>query len=171
MATPELPVADVFLPCGRLCLDLLTDPAGQSLREAVRFARETRWDSVRSPHVFMGLLAAPDECVSDWADRLGADLAKLLQQFQELFFQDEGDPEPFLVLSREFFSDNVIRLLRDSQQRARGHQRSRITSMDLLISLLTAKNSIVADCFERIGVTAAKLTELAVIAEQQVRSE
>jgi hypothetical protein len=119
----------------------------------------------------MGLLAAPDECVSDWADRLGADLAKLLQQFQELFFQDEGDPEPFLVLSREFFSDNVIRLLRDSQQRARGHQRSRITSMDLLISLLTAKNSIVADCFERIGVTAAKLTELAVIAEQQVRSE
>jgi len=34
-----------------------------------------------------------------------------------------------------------------------------------LISLLTAANSIVAECFERIGVTAAKLTELAVIAE------
>jgi hypothetical protein len=39
--------------------------------------------------------------------------------------------------------------------------------MDLLISLLTASNSIVAECFERIGVTAAKLTELAVLAEQQ----
>jgi hypothetical protein len=38
--------------------------------------------------------------------------------------------------------------------------------MDLLISLLTAPNSIVAECFERIGVTAAKLTELAVMAEQ-----
>ena len=41
--------------------------------------------------------------------------------------------------------------------------------MDLLISLLTASNSIVAECFERIGVTAAKLTELAVMAEQQRR--
>jgi hypothetical protein len=37
--------------------------------------------------------------------------------------------------------------------------------MDLLISLLTMPSSIVAQCFERIGVTAAKLTELAVIAE------
>jgi hypothetical protein len=41
--------------------------------------------------------------------------------------------------------------------------------MDLLISLLTASNSIVADCFERIGVTAAKLTELAVMAEHTGR--
>ena len=47
--------------------------------------------------------------------------------------------------------------------------RTRITPMDLLISLLTATNSIVAECFERIGVTAAKLTELAVMAEQHAR--
>jgi hypothetical protein len=40
--------------------------------------------------------------------------------------------------------------------------------MDLLITLLTTRHSIVAECFERIGVTPAKLTELAVIAEQQV---
>jgi hypothetical protein len=72
-----------------------------------------------------------------------------------------------LVLNREFLSDNVIRLLRESYNRAGDHQRPRITSMDLLISLLTATNSIVAECFERIGVTAAKLTELAVIAEQE----
>ena len=37
--------------------------------------------------------------------------------------------------------------------------------MDILITMLTATNSIVAECFERIGVTAAKLTELAVMAE------
>ena len=41
--------------------------------------------------------------------------------------------------------------------------------MDLLITLLTAANSIVADCFERIGVTPAKLTEQAVIAELTAR--
>ena len=170
MATPELPAADVFLPCGKLSQELLTESAGKALREAIRFARETRWDSVRSPHVFMGLLAAPDRCVVNWGERLGADLDKLLGQFQELFFQDEGEPEPFLLNNREFFSDNVIRLLRDSQGRARGLERRHITQMDLLISLLTANNSIVAECFERIGVTAAKLTELAVMAEHHARS-
>jgi ATP-dependent Clp protease ATP-binding subunit ClpA len=169
MANPEIPSADVFLPCGRLCLDLLTESAGQAVRESIRLARETRWDSVRSPHLFMGLLAVPDRAVRNWGDRLGADLDRLLGQFQELFYQPEGEPEPFLTLSREFFSDNVIRLLRDSQHRARDHERERISTMDLLISLLTANNSIVAECFERIGVTAAKLTELAVMAEHHAR--
>ena len=91
----------------------------------------------------------------------------LLSQFQELFHQEEGDEEAVLALNREFLSDNVIRLLRESFNRASDHQRQKITPMDLLISLLTASNSIVAECFERIGVTAAKLTEMAVIAEQR----
>ncbi len=169
MATPDEPVDDIFLPGGRLRLELLTQAAIDSLKEALRLARETRWDSVRSPHVFMGLLARPDVCVRLWGDRLGADLSRLLGQFQELFHQDEGEEEAVLALNREFLSDNVIRLLRDSIERAREHHRGQITCMDLLISLLTASNSIVADCFERIGVTAAKLTEQAVIAEHTAR--
>jgi ATP-dependent Clp protease ATP-binding subunit ClpA len=167
MATPEPAADDIFLPGGRLNLDLLTERAAQAIRESMRLARETRWDSVRSPHIFMGLLAVPDPGVANWGERLGADLEKLLGQFQELFHQEEGDAEAILCLNREFLSDNVIRLLRDSYSRASDHSRSSITPMDLLISLLTASNSIVAECFERIGVTAAKLTELAVIAEQQ----
>jgi ATP-dependent Clp protease ATP-binding subunit ClpA len=167
MATPNLPVDDIFQPGGRLRLDLLTAPALDAMQEAMRLARETRWDSVRSPHIFMGLLAVPDPGVCKWGERLGADLAKLLGQFQELFHQEEGEAEAVLCLNREFLSDNVIRLLRESYGRATDHDRSTITPMDLLITLLTAANSIVAECFERIGVTAAKLTELAVIAEQQ----
>jgi ATP-dependent Clp protease ATP-binding subunit ClpA len=165
MASPDESPEDVFLPGGRLRLDLLTDEATEALREAVRLAKETRWDSLRSPHVFMGLLAVPDASVTNWGERLQADLAKLLSQFQELFHQEEGDAEAVLALNREFLSDNVIRLLRESYNRASDHHRRKITPMDLLISLLTASNSIVAECFERIGVTAAKLTELAVIAE------
>ena len=148
----------------------MSEAAGKVLRESLRLARETRWDSLRSPHIFMGLLAVPDPGVTTWGDRLGADLAKLLNQFQELFHQEEGDGEALLILNREFLSDNVIRLLRESYARARDHRRRFITPMDLLISLLTASNSIVAECFERIGVTAAKLTELAVLAEQQAGS-
>ena len=169
MATPDDSVDDIFLPGGRLRLDLLTESAVQALREALRLARETRWDSVRSPHVFMGLLAVPDASVRNWGERLQADLSKLLDQFQELFHQEEGEDEAVLVLNREFLSDNVIRLLREAFTRAGDHRRAKITPMDLLISLLTASNSIVAECFERIGVTAAKLTELAVMAEHNGR--
>jgi len=169
MATPDESLDDIFQPGGRLRLDLLTDPAVEVLNEAVRLARDTRWDSVRSPHVFMGLLSAPDASVHNWGERLQADLAKLLGQFQELFHQEEGEEEAVLALNREFLSDNVIRLLREAFNRAVDHRRARITPMDLLISLLTASNSIVAECFERIGVTAAKLTELAVMAEHNGR--
>jgi ATP-dependent Clp protease ATP-binding subunit ClpA len=171
MATPDDSAEDIFLPGGRLRLELLTEPAVEALREALRLARETRWDSVRSPHVFMGLLAVPDPTVCNWGERLQADLSKLLDQFQELFHQEEGEDEAVLALNREFLSDNVIRLLREAHNRAADHRRSRITPMDLLISLLTAANSIVAECFERIGVTAAKLTELAVIAEHTGRGD
>jgi ATP-dependent Clp protease ATP-binding subunit ClpA len=171
MATPDESADDVFLPGGRLRLDYLTEDAADSLREALRLARETRWDSVRSPHVFMGLLAVPDASVCNWGERLQADLSKLLGQFQELFHQEEGEDEAVLILNREFLSDNVINLLRAAHLRASDHRRSKITPMDLLISLLTASNSIVAECFERIGVTAAKLTELAVIAEHSGRGD
>jgi len=169
MATPDDCPDDIFLPGGRLRLELLTESALEALRESLRLARETRWDSVRSPHVFMGLLSAPDASVRNWGERLQADLPKLLGQFQELFHQDEGEDEAVLVLNREFLSDNVIRLLREAISRASEHERCQITPMDLLISLLTAANSIVAECFERIGVTAAKLTEQAVIAEHTGR--
>jgi ATP-dependent Clp protease ATP-binding subunit ClpA len=171
MATPEGPVDDIFLPGGRLRLDCFSEAALRALREALRLARETRWDSIRSPHVFMGLLAVPDASVRNWGERLQADLSLLLDQFQELFHQDQGEEEAVLVLNREFLSDNVIRLLRDAYSRAVDQGRNQITPMDLLISLFTAPCSIVAACFERIGMTAAKLTELAVMAEHTGRSD
>src|SRR5262245_3501579 len=169
MATPDESVDDIFLPGGRLRSELLTQCAIDALRESLRLARETRWDSLRSPHVFMGLLARPDISVRLWGDRLGADLSRLLGQFQELFHQEDGEEEAVMALNREFLSDNVIRLLRESLARAREHDREQITPMDMLISLLTASNSIVADCFQKIGVTPAKLTEQAVIAEHAAR--
>ena len=166
MATPEVP-SDVFTPGGGIRLDLLTDPAKRALTEAIRLAQETRWESVRSPHIFMGLLAVRDSSMAKWGESLDADMPRLLGQFQELFHQEEADGETTLVLNREFLSDNVIGLLRDALARATYHRRKYITSMDLLITMLTRSNSIVAQCFEHIGLTAAKLTEMAVLAEQQ----
>jgi ATP-dependent Clp protease ATP-binding subunit ClpA len=160
-------VDDIFLPSGRLRPDILDEQTARVLREALSLTRSTNWDSVRTPHLFMGLLAAPDTGVSKWANRLGADLPALLDQFRELFSQQNADPLPPLLLNREFLSDNVIRLLRDAHVRAEDCGRRCVTPMDLLITLFTTPNSIVAECFERIGVTAAKLTELAVLAERE----
>jgi ATP-dependent Clp protease ATP-binding subunit ClpA len=167
MASAESARPDIFLPGGQPRRECLTESANQVLGEAVRLARETNWESVRSPHLFMGLLAVPDAGVRMWGDRLGADLTKLLSQFQELFQQDAGEGVPHLALNREFLSDNVMRLVREAYLRAVMHNRPMVAPMDMLITMFTTSNSIVAECFERIGVTAAKLTELAVLAEQQ----
>lgn len=156
---------DVFAESGRLRAEVTDTATCRALRESLAHARTTNWDSVRTPHVFMGLLAAPDPGVFNWANRLGADLGKMLNQFHELFYQD-SDPPPALYLNREFLSDNVIRVLRDAYSRAKDLGRTQFTQMDLLITLFNAPNSIVAECFERIGVTAAHLTELAVKAEE-----
>ncbi len=161
---------DIFLPSGRLRLDLFHESTIQVLHHARAYAEATYWDSIRSPHLFMGLLAAPDASVRSWAKRLGADPPRLLDQFRELFQQDEPLDIAPVFLNREFLSDNVIKLLRQAYNRCLDHQRNVITPADLLIILFTTPHSIVAECFERIGVTAAKLTELAVMAEQQMYS-
>lgn len=163
---PERPDDDIFVISGRLRTDVVDDATSRALRESLAHARSTNWDSVRTPHLFMGLLAAPDPGVFNWANRLGADLGKLLDQFRDLFYQD-ADPVPPLLLNREFLSDNVIRVLRDAYARAKDSGRTHFGQMDLLIVLFTAPNSIVAECFERIGLTAARLAELAVLAEQE----
>ena len=70
---------DIFHPSGQVDPECLSEAAAKVLHEALRMARDTRWDSVRSPHIFMGLLAVPDTGVRAWGERLGADLDKLLQ--------------------------------------------------------------------------------------------
>src|SRR5580692_6158341 len=95
---------DIFAPNGILRSDCMTEPAAGVLRESLRLARDTNWDSVRSPHIFMGLLAVPDASVYYWGERLGADLNKLLSQFQELFHQQHAEGDALLILNREFLS-------------------------------------------------------------------
>ena len=156
---------DLFHPGGRLRLELLHPATITVLRETLGYAKATNWDCVRTPHLFMGLLAAPDASLLNWGRRLETELSELLEQFRSLFHQDDGEVDAVLFLNREFLSDNVIRLLRDAQLRAESNGRPQVRPADLLISLLTTPQSIVAECFERIGMPAARLTELAVMAE------
>ncbi len=157
---------DIFLMNGRVRPDVTDDITAQALRDSLAHARSTNWDSVRTPHLFLGLLGTSDAGVYAWTNRLGADIGRLQDQFRDLFYQD-AEPVPPLLLNREFLSDNVIRVLRDSYGRARDYGRDCVSPMDLLITIFNTPNSIVAECFERIGVTAARLTELAVAVEAE----
>ena len=112
MDMPDEARDDIFLPTGRIREDAFSASALTALSEAVRIARETHWDNLRSPHVFMGLLAVPDPGVRNWGERLQADLPRLLEQFQELFHQDSGSRDPLLRLNREFLGEGAIEPLR-----------------------------------------------------------
>src|SRR6266851_8931168 len=92
MAFPDESIDDVFKPSGGLRTDLLSDTAAKAVDESVRMARETRWDSVRSPHVFMGLLAACDPGVRDWGKRLGADYPGSWDSFRNCFIKKKAKP-------------------------------------------------------------------------------
>jgi ATP-dependent Clp protease ATP-binding subunit ClpA len=157
---------DIFQINGRLRPDVADDATSRALRDSLGHARSTNWDSVRTPHLFMGLLGTSDAGIYRWAHRLGADTARLLDQFRDLFLQD-AEPVPPLLLTREFLSDNVIRVLRDAWARSKDYGRGQMNTLDLLITLFSAPNNIVAECFERVGVTATRLTELAVEVEQE----
>ena len=157
---------DIFQLNGRLRPDVADDYCMAALNDSLAHARSTNWDSVRTPHLFMGILGCGDPGVYNWTHRLGADTMRLIDQFRELFFQEQ-DPVPPLHLNREFLSDNVIRLLRDAQTRASDYGRPHFTPMDVLVTMFSAPNSIVAECFERIGVSADKLTEIATDVESE----
>lgn len=160
-----------FRPNGHLQESLFTSETIQTLHKAVEMTRSTRWESIRSPHLFMGLLAAPDAAICHWAQQLNADLYALLKQFHHLFYQENGEKVSVLALHQEFFSDNGLRVLRDAMDRARINRRPTVTTLDILISVLTSQNSIVAECFERIGVTPDQLTKIAVVTEKSLNDD
>ena len=47
---------DVFLANGRVRPDVVDEATALALRDSLSHARGTNWDSVRTPHLFMGLL-------------------------------------------------------------------------------------------------------------------
>ena len=51
---------DIFLLNGRVRPDVTDEATAQALRDSLAHARSTNWDSVRTPHLFLGLLGTPD---------------------------------------------------------------------------------------------------------------
>jgi ATP-dependent Clp protease ATP-binding subunit ClpA len=166
MTTSNDDADSLFLTDGTICPELLSEGLPAVLQAAVSQAVDTNWASVTVPHLFMGLLAVPDAGVCKWGERLQADLSELLRQFQELFHQ-EGSSQPAIGgFSRPYLTEQVIRLLVEARARATARGRISLTPLDLLSAVFTTK-TIVAECFERIGVSAERMVELVTLAERE----
>ena len=153
----------LFLPGGGIRPESMEDGTRSALVQALTHTRRTCWESVRTPHLFMGLLAVPDRSLRDWCRRFGADPQQLLGEFENFFHNERVDPPPPLHLNREFLSDNAIRTLRDAQRRAFDDNRRLVAPYDILVSILASPAGIVAECFERIGIAPKRLLELAIL--------
>src|SRR5580704_6605141 len=80
--------SEIFAANGWLRTDLLHPMALKAVQRAVCWAADTRWESVRTPHLFMGLLSVGDRHVNEWCRMIGAGMDSLLLQFAALFTHD-----------------------------------------------------------------------------------
>lgn len=158
---------ELFANNGWLRPEAVESSAFKALQNGVSWATDTRWDSVRTPHLFMGLLSVADRRVREWCRMVGSDPESLLLQFAALFTQPPETPSPIVRLHREFLSENTLRVLRAAHGRARDAHRDRIRNSDLLVALFAVDRGIVADCFAEVGYPAERLEALAVTAEER----
>lgn len=159
------PFVEIFEPHGTLIPHLFELDAWEGLQRAARLAGHTRWDTIRTPHMFMGLLAAESPTIIAWADQFGFDLPGLLQQFCEMFYRTGGPDQPLLRLHREFLSENALDILRAAARRA--ISRPRITTADLLVTIFDRAEGIVPECFQQAGVQSGILLNVALNIEEQ----
>lgn len=134
---------DLFLAHGALNRGRFTPAAAEALDEAVGAARGTRWDTVRSAHLVMGLLIAPDRTVNLWGLQAGLDLTDLLVRFRDLL-RLRGAPDARPRLHREFLSDRAILALRTARERCDEHARTHVSPADLLWALLAQDGWVTA---------------------------
>jgi ATP-dependent Clp protease ATP-binding subunit ClpA len=158
---------ELFAPNGWLKPETADESAFKALQRGVRWAADTGWDCVRSPHLFMGLLSVADRQVREWCKMLGSDPDALLLQFATMFRQESNASIPSVRLHREFLSENALRVLRGARERARSGRRKTISIADLLVAMFSASSGIVADCFADAGFPPEQLAAFAEAAEDR----
>jgi hypothetical protein len=140
MLTPE---SEIFLANGFINRAAFTASAADAIDEAARAARATRWESICSAHLFMGLIATPDRTVGQWARQAGVGLGQRLIRFRRLF-RRPGPMEPLVLAHREFITGDGIAALRNARERCEELDRSRVTPADLLWAVLAQDGCVIA---------------------------
>jgi len=154
-------VPALFNTEGRLRQEYFTPAAVRALRAALDVASRTCWPSLRSPHLFVGLLEEADEPIVRWLEQNQLQASQLRQVFIELFDMSQELSPPRLSLQRDCFSEHLLEILEQAYQRATQNGRRAITTADLLAAVLASEPSVVAECLRREGFDAARLIQSA----------
>jgi hypothetical protein len=181
------PESDLFALNGMLRSEVFHSRTWLALQEAIKVTHRARWNCVRSPHLFVGLLTHPDKAIERWAYLMGLNLPFSVTLLTELFTIDAAKPPKILRLHREFMSDTVLGLLRQAEQRRslqwRSHRSTTpdvaplappgmrreerlILPSDVLMSFATARENVILQCFEHVGISRERMLETAILAEK-----
>lgn len=158
---------DVFAANGWFRSEAADDIAFKALQSASDWANNMGWESLRTPHIFIGLLSVADSRVREWCRMIGSDPDSLLLQFAAMFRQSSPADCPKVRLHREFISENALGVIRAAYERSRNEGRKRIRSSDLLVAMFSTSGGIVATCFADVGYPREHLAAFAAAAEQR----
>ena len=149
----------LFMPNGFVTPELCTEPTYAALELTLKAAAETRWDTIRTPHIFMGLVARENGLAATLFAKTRHSAKDIYRAFSRAFMQRPGAEGP-LQLHREFFSDNVIRLMHRARARAADHDEPRISEKQLMMAILEDVDGIVVYTLGQIGLDPERLREV-----------
>jgi ATP-dependent Clp protease ATP-binding subunit ClpA len=141
----------LFAPDGRLRQEYFTPSAIRALRAACDAAMRTGWPSVRTPHLFIGLLEEADEPIARWLSQNQLDAARLRTDFLDWFDMSEQLPARQIHLQAECFSEHLRQALQFAYERALQRGGPLITPADLLAAVFLCEPSVVCECLRRDG--------------------
>ena len=141
----------LFAPDGRLRQEYFTASAVRALRAACDAAMRTGWPTLRTPHLFIGLLEEADEPIARWLSRNQLDAARLRKDFLDWFDMSEQLSAKPIHLQAECFSEHLRQALHFAYERALQRGGSPITPADLLAAVFLCEPSVVCECLRRDG--------------------
>jgi hypothetical protein len=156
---PDLPSCnDIFNNNGMLKFDLFEGECIECLQNAVKIATKMRWDCIRTPHLFMGILDHKGSQLQKRVYALGLPF-DLKQTFFRQFQQPPSNLLKVLTLQKDLISENLRKIINNAQKHAEFENRTKIIEGDLLEAMLSDKDNIVRIMIERLNMNYLSLLD------------
>lgn len=142
---------EIFREDGSLNKDLFDTSCYDSLKISGKIAMKMNWDSIRTPHLFLGILnrkgSGLQRCIG--AMNLGYDLQ---QTFLQTFWQTPLATPRVLALNKNTISENLKAVIRQGHSLARFANREKICECDLLEAMLSDSRNIIHQSLRQLGI-------------------
>jgi ATP-dependent Clp protease ATP-binding subunit ClpA len=151
---------ELFHTAGQPLKERFESEAWGAFDRAADSARIGGWESIRTPHLFVGLLRGEDAVIHRWANFVPIDGPQLANEIERLFRCELPGRPGTLPVHREFFSNGLLAVLQQAAHRASQRGCPFIAPSDLLHALLSHRDSIVSETLETAGICPAEWISL-----------